>query len=58
MCNNWTRHYCRAGSHEKMVNYILKGMKERGMTITTTIIKSVARRTLKNTGPPPAAVQE
>ncbi len=58
MCNNWARHYCRNGNHERMVNHILTGMKERGMTITTTIIKSVARRTLKNTAPPPAPVAE
>ena len=58
MCNNWARHYCRSGNHERMVNHILKGMKERGMTITTAIIKSVARRTLKNTAPPPAPVVE
>ncbi len=58
MCNNWARHYCRNGNHERMVNHILKGMKERGMTITTTIIKSVARRTLKNTAPPPAPAAE
>lgn len=58
MCNNWARHYCRNGNHESMVNHILKQMKERGMTITTTIIKSVARRTLRNTPPPPTAVQE
>ena len=58
MCNNWARHYCRNGNHERMVNHILQQMKERGMTITTTIIKSVARRTLKNTAPPPAPVEE
>lgn len=58
MCNNWARHYCRNGNHERMVNHILQGMKERGLTITTAIIKSVARRTLKNTSPPPEPVQE
>lgn len=58
MCNNWARHYCRNGNHERMVNHILQGMKERGLTITTAIIKSVARRTLKNTSPPPAPVEE
>ncbi|MBU2646896.1 hypothetical protein KKI24_19465 [bacterium] len=58
MCNNWARHYCRNGNHERMVNHILQQMKERGMTITTAIIKSVARRTLKNTAPPPAPVEE
>ncbi|MBT3226888.1 MAG: hypothetical protein HN580_10690 [Deltaproteobacteria bacterium] len=58
LCNNWARHYCRNGNHEKMVNHILQQMKERGMTITTTIIKSVARRTLKNTAPPPVPVEE
>jgi len=52
MCNNWARHYCRPGNHEQMVNHILQGMKERGMTITTAVIKSVAKRTLKNTEPP------
>jgi len=58
MCNNWARHYCRNGNHEMMVNHILQQMKERGRTITTATIKSVARRTLKNTAPPPAPVQE
>ena len=48
MCNNWARHYCYEGSHERTVNEILRGMKERGMTITTAIIKSVAQRTLKH----------
>ncbi len=47
MCNNWARHYCYAGSHEQRVNEILRQMKERGVTITTAIIKSVAKRTLK-----------
>ncbi len=58
MCNNWARHYCRRGNHEDMVNHILLGMKQRGLTITTAIIKSVSRRTLKNTAPPSAPVQE
>lgn len=48
MCNNWARHYCYAGNHERTVNEILRQMKERGVTITTAIIKSVAKRTLKN----------
>ncbi len=48
MCNNWARHYCYSGSHERTVNEILRQMKERGVTITTAIIKSVARRTMKN----------
>lgn len=48
MCNNWARHYCYAGAHERKVNEILRQMKERGVTITTAIIKSVARRTLKH----------
>ncbi|MBU3918111.1 hypothetical protein KKA14_21485 [bacterium] len=48
MCNNWARHYCYSGSHENTVNEMLRGMKERGVTITTAIIKSVAQRTLKN----------
>ena len=52
MCNNWARHYCRAGNHEGAVNNILRNMKERGVTITTAIIKSVARRTLKNAAQP------
>ncbi len=58
MCNNWARHYCINGNHERMVNHILQQMKERGMTITTAIIKSVAGRTLKNTAPPPAPVED
>jgi len=58
MCNNWARHYCRAGNHERMVNYILTNMKKRGMTITTAIIKSVAKRTLKNVGPPNTQTSE
>jgi hypothetical protein len=57
MCNNWARHYCRSGNHEQMVNHILQGMKERGMTITTAVIKNVARRTLKNTSPPPTQME-
>jgi len=48
MCNNWARHYCHAGNHERVVNNILRGMKERGMTVTTAIIKSVAHRTLRD----------
>lgn len=48
MCNNWARHYCRAGNHERAVNSVLRGMKERGVTVTTAIIKSVARRTSKD----------
>ncbi len=48
MCNNWARHYCYAGSHERRVNEILRQMKERGVTITTAIIKSVAKRTMKH----------
>lgn len=55
MCNNWARHYCHSGNHERVVNSILRGMKERGITITTAIIKSVARRTLKNTPSPAKA---
>jgi pentatricopeptide repeat protein len=47
MCNNWARHYCYAGNHETRVNEILRQMKERGVTITTAIIKSVAKRTMK-----------
>jgi hypothetical protein len=47
MCNNWARHYCYAGGHERRVNEILRQMKERGVTITTAIIKSVAKRTMK-----------
>ncbi len=47
MCNNWARHYCYAGSHENRVNEVLRQMKERGVTITTAIIKSVAKRTMK-----------
>ena len=57
MCNNWARHYCRAGNHEAAVNNILRNMKERGITITTAIIKSVARRTLKNVAVPRQAAQ-
>lgn len=48
MCNNWARHYCYAGAHEARVNEILRQMKERGVTITTAIIKSVAKRTMKH----------
>ena len=48
MCNNWARHYCYAGGHEAKVNEILRQMKERGVTLTTAIIKSVAKRTLKH----------
>ncbi len=47
MCNNWARHYCSAGSHERKVNELLRQKKERGVTITTAIIKAVAKRTLK-----------
>ena len=57
MCNNWARHYCRAGNHEAAVNNILRNMKERGVTITTAIIKSVARRTLKNAAMPRQSTQ-
>ena len=57
-CNNWARHYCRRGNHEAMVNHLLLKMKERGMTITTAIIKSVAHRTLKDTAPPPSEGME
>jgi len=57
MCNNWARHYCRAGNHEAAVNNILRNMKERGITITTAIIKSVARRTLKNASVPRQTVE-
>lgn len=48
MCNNWARHYCYAGSHERRVNELLRQMKERGVTITTALIKSVAKRTMKH----------
>ncbi len=48
MCNNWARHYCYEGSHERTVNEILRRKKERGVTITTAVIKAVAKRTLKN----------
>ena len=57
MCNNWARHYCRAGNHEVAVNNILRNMKERGVTITTAIIKSVAGRTLKNAAGPQRSAQ-
>ena len=47
MCNNWARHYCYPGSHERTVNELLRQKKERGVTITTAIIKAVAKSTLK-----------
>ncbi|MBU2515620.1 hypothetical protein KJ966_30250 [bacterium] len=47
MCNNWARHYCYPGSHEQKVNELLRQKKERGVTITTAIIKAVAKSTLK-----------
>jgi hypothetical protein len=47
MCNNWARHYCSSGSHEARANEKLRQMKERGVTITTQIIMSIAKRTPK-----------
>ncbi len=47
MCNNWARHYCYPGSHERKVNELLRQKKERGVTITTAIIKAIAKSTLK-----------
>ncbi|MCP4757223.1 MAG: hypothetical protein GY866_40690 [Proteobacteria bacterium] len=57
MCNNWARHYCRSGYHERVVNSILQRMKERGMTITTARIKSIARRTHKSNPTPSQPVE-
>ena len=41
----------------KLCATLLNSMKERGVTITTAIIKSVARRTLKNASAPRQPVQ-
>lgn len=42
-CNNWTRHYCKDGAHERTVNQQLMEWKKRGIIITTRLIKKAAR---------------
>lgn len=43
-CNNWSRHYCKSGPHEKRVNRILLKWKKKGIPITTQRIKQLAKR--------------
>ena len=44
-CNNFLRHYCVSGNHQRAVDYKLLGMKEKGMTITVKLIRKTARTT-------------
>lgn len=44
-CNNFLRHYCVSGNHQRAVDYKLLAMKERGVTITVKLIKRTARTT-------------
>jgi len=44
-CNNFLRHYCVSGNHQRAVDSKLLAMKERGITITVKLIKSTARST-------------
>lgn len=44
-CNNFLRHYCVSGNHQRAVDYKLLAMKEKGITITVKLIKRTARTT-------------
>lgn len=44
-CNNFLRHYCVSGNHQRAVDNKLLAMKERGVTITVKLIKRTARTT-------------
>ena len=52
-CNNFLRHYCVSGNHQRAVDYKLLAMKERGVTITVKLIKRTARTTPSGAYVPP-----
>ncbi len=44
-CNNFLRHYCVSGNHQRAVDTKLLDLKERGMTITVKLIRQTSRTT-------------
>ncbi len=44
-CNNFLRHYCVSGNHQRAVDNKLLVMKEKGLTITLKMIRKTARTT-------------
>jgi|GEM_PF-1156635 hypothetical protein len=55
-CNNFLRHYCVSGNHQRAVDIRLLDLKEKGMTITIKLIRRTARTTPSGTYvPSPAA---
>lgn len=52
-CNNFLRHYCVSGNHQRAVDYKLLAMKERGITITVKLIRRTARSTPSGAYVPP-----
>jgi len=44
-CNNFLRHYCVSGNHQRAVDIKLLNMKEKGMTITVKLIRKTSRTT-------------
>jgi hypothetical protein len=48
-CNNFLRHYCVSGNHQRAVDFKLLNMKEKGMTITVKLIRKTARTTASGT---------
>lgn len=57
-CNNFLRHYCVSGNHQRAVDNRLLAMKERGVTITVKMIKRTARTTPSGAFVPPSPQEE
>ncbi len=56
-CNNFLRHYCVSGNHQRAVDYKLLNMKGKGITITVKLIRRTARTTPSGTYVPPPPSQ-
>jgi len=56
-CNNFLRHYCVSGNHQRAVDNKLLSMKERGITITLKLIRGTSRTTPSATYVPPQSDQ-
>lgn len=52
-CNNFLRHYCVSGNHQRAVDSKLLAMKRKGITITVKLIKRTARTTPSGIYVPP-----